>query len=91
MSNKNIILQDNKQICGVYIWVNKINGKSYVGSSVNLSSRFSHYFSLDYLAKKTSKYNSKIYNALLAYAYENFQVERLEVCTRSDLIKKEQF
>ena len=58
---------------------------------MNLSSRFSHYFSLHYLAKKTSKYNSKTYNALLAYAYENFQVETLDVCTRSDLIKKKQF
>ena len=52
LSNKNKILQHNKQICGVFRWVNKINGKCYVGSSVNLSSRFRNYFSLNYLAKK---------------------------------------
>ena len=91
LSNKNKILQDNKQRCGVYKWVNKINGKSYVGSSVNLSSRFYHCFSLNYLAKRTSKYKSKIYNALLAHGYENFQLEILEVSARSDVIKKEQF
>ena len=38
LSNKNKILQNSKQRCGVYRWVNKINGKCYVGSSVNLSS-----------------------------------------------------
>ena len=90
LSNKNKILQDNKQRCGVYKWVNKINSKSYIGSSVNLSSRLSHYFSLNYLAKRTSKYKSKIYNALLAHGHDNFQLEILEVCGRSDLIKKEQ-
>lgn len=91
LSNKNKILQDNKQRCGVYKWVNKINGKSYIGSSVNLSLRLSHYFSLNYLAKKTSKDKSKIYNALLAHGHDNFQLEILEVCGRSDVIKKEQF
>lgn len=91
LKNKNNILQDNKQRCGVYKWVNKINGKSYVGSSVNLSTRFSHYFSLNYLAKRTSIYKSKIYNALLAHGYDNFQLEILEICARSDIIKKEQF
>ncbi len=91
LSNKNKILQNNKQRCGVYRWVNKINGKCYVGSSVNLSSGFRNYFSLNYLAKRTSKYKSKIYNALLAHGYENIQLEILEVCARSDVIKREQF
>lgn len=74
----------------IYILI-YINGKSYVGSSVNLSSRFSHYFSLVYLAKRTSKYKSKIYNVLLAHGYENTQLVILEVCARSDVIKKELF
>ena len=40
LSNKNKILQNNKQRCGVYRWVNKINDKGYVESSVNFSSRW---------------------------------------------------
>lgn len=91
LSNKNKILQDNKQRCGVYRWVNKINGKCYIGSSVRLSSRFRNYFSLNYLTTRTSRYKSKIYNALLAHGHENFQLEILEVCDRSDIIKREQF
>lgn len=29
---KQEILQSSKHKCGVYRWVNKINGKSYIGS-----------------------------------------------------------
>ena len=67
-----------------------MNGKCYVGSSVNLSSRLGNYFSLNYLAK-TSKYKSKIYNALLAHGHENFQLEILEFCARPDVVKREQY
>jgi len=91
LNSKKKILQDNKQKCGIYKWVNKLNGKSYIGSSVNLSSRFSNYFSLNYLLNKTSKYNSIIYNALLTHGHENFCLEILEYCERSNVIKKEQF
>ena len=102
------ILEDNKQKCGIYKWVNKINGKSYVGSSVNLSSRLSSYLSINYLTKRASisnslreftlvntwrnlpQVNSKIYNALLAYGYNNFRLEILEYCDRSNVIKVEQ-
>jgi len=91
LKDKDKILQDNKGKCGIYKWVNKTNGKSYVGSSVNLSTRLSHYFSLNYLVKRTKVYNSKIYNALLAYGHVNFRLEILEYCDRSQVIKLEQF
>jgi group I intron endonuclease len=79
---------------------------SYVGSSANLSSRLSSYLSINYrrrspsllivdetapgLTKRASIYNSKIYNALLAYGYNNFRLEILEYCDRSNVIKVEQ-
>jgi hypothetical protein len=87
---KKQILQDNKQKCGIYKSINKIYGKSYVGSFVNLSSRLSSYLSKNYLTKRASIYNSKIYNALLAYGYYYFRLEILEYCDRSDVIKVEQ-
>jgi len=85
------ILKHNKDKCGIYKWTNKINGQTYIGSSVNLSSRISNYLSRNYLSKRVSIYDSKIYNALLAYNNSNFRLEILEYCDRSVIIEKEQY
>ena len=45
------ILKENKNKSGVYRWINKETGKSYVGSAVNLSKRFSVYYSLNSIVK----------------------------------------
>jgi group I intron endonuclease len=57
----------------------------------NLSSRLSSYLSKNYLTKTASIYNSKIYNALLAYGYNNFRLEILDYCDISNVIKVEQY
>ena len=36
---KELIIKDNRNRSGVYCWVNKENGNSYVGSSQNLEKR----------------------------------------------------
>ena len=51
----------------------------------------SSYLSKNYLTKRASIYNSKIYNALLAYGYNNFRLEILDYCDISDVIKVEQY
>lgn len=56
--------------------------------SVNLSLRLSSYLSINYLTKR-SIYNSKIYNALLAYEYNNFRLD-IKYYNRSNVIKVEQ-
>ena len=75
----------------MYRWINKVNGKSYIGSSVNLNARLSHYLSPNFLAKKILRSKSAIYNALLTYNYENFSLEILEYCDRSIVINREQY
>src|SRR5690554_2763880 len=69
--------------------LNLINGKSYIGSSINLSRRFSQYYSLNYIASPSR--NMAIYKALLKYGYQYFQLEVLEYCDPSNVISREQF
>jgi group I intron endonuclease len=67
-----------------------LNGKSYIGSSVDLGRRFSEYFSEKHLQKESVKNGSIIYKALLKYGYSNFSLEIIEYCDPSDATKREQ-
>lgn len=76
---KSSILTDNKNKAVVYRWVNNINNKAYVGSSVNFSVRLHKYYSVKHL----TKHKTPIHNALLKYGFENFTLEILEYCEES--------
>jgi group I intron endonuclease len=78
---KNQIYKDNKNKTGVYRWVNSINNKSYVGSSVNISQRLLTYFSQKKLKKYLVSYRSNIYKSILKHGYLNFKFEILEYIT----------
>jgi hypothetical protein len=67
-----------KHKTGIYQLVNLINGKSYVGSSVNLNRRLNEYLNPLYLNRNLKKGNSAIINALLKYGYINFGIKILE-------------
>jgi len=83
-TDKADILQDNKGKTGIYMWYNKKSGKSYVGSSIDLSKRFSSYYSLPYLVRRN---NSYIYNALFKDGYSLFSLTILEYIDISNLPK----
>lgn len=80
------ILAENKK-AGVYRWVNKISGKTYIGSSTNLRVRMYTYYSLRSLAES----NRLIDRALLKYGFSNFSLEILEYCDGSEAIAREQY
>lgn len=42
-------LKENKHKSGIYRWINQVNSKSYIGSSVNLEKRFRVYYSINAL------------------------------------------
>jgi len=88
-TNKSIIYEENKDKSGVYRWNNLITGKSYIGSSISLSGRFSIYYSLSALKKK--QWSSAIYSSLLKYGYSKFSLDILEYCEPEVLISREQF
>jgi len=89
--NKFSIISNNKGKSGIYRWNNLITGKSYVGSSVSLSHRFTKYYSLNYLKSSTNNGSSIIYNALLKYGYSNFSLNIIEYCAPSLLTEREQY
>lgn len=88
-SEKAEILNENKGKSGIYLWINNINGKKYVGSAVDLNKRLINYFNLSYLIDRID--TMIIYKALLTYGFENFTLEILEYCEPSELLKKEQY
>jgi len=90
-SNKTNILKENEGKSGVYRFVNDINNKSYIGSSVRLNKRFHVYFSKLTITNELKKANSYIYRAILKYNYDNFRLEILEYCDKKDIIIREQF
>lgn len=82
---KDLILPDNKNKAGIYVWTHRESSKKYIGSSVNLSRRLSYYFS-----KNINKYKtSKIYNALLSYGFSAFSLTILEYTEIVNLPKDE--
>lgn len=70
-TDKESALNDNKGKAGIYLWTNKINGKRYVGSSLDLYRRFMQYYNIQYLIRACEF--SLIYKALLKHGYSNFQ------------------
>lgn len=86
---KELAVKENRGKSGIYRWINKETGKSYVGSSSNLSKRFNQYFNYNHIAD--TKRNMHINRALLKYGYSKFKLEILEYCKISNLIEKEQY
>lgn len=88
---KKNIYDENRRKSGVYIWVNLKNNEFYVGSSSNLSKRFSWYFSFSNLNKLLENSTSVIARALIKYGYSGFRLDILEYCEAEQLIAREQY
>jgi len=73
---------------GIYCWVNKINGKAYVGSSINLGRRLK-----DYLRPASVILKQFIFIAIFKYGIDNFDFIILEDVTSdpSTLLVCEQY
>ena len=87
---KKRIIKENRGKAGIYRWINNINGKSYVGSSINLTIRFNVYFNNNRL-ETGSGYRMAIYQAISKYGLNNFTLEILEYCDKNITIEREQF
>lgn len=85
------IIQENKGKSGIYCFKNQLNGRCYIGSSVNLSRRFSEYYSIQFLERALKSGNSAISLSLIKYGYSAFSLEILEYCEPSEAVLREQY
>jgi len=80
------ILKYIKGKSGIYMWTNKLNGKKYVGSSVDLRRRLSEYYNVNRILNEKSM---PINVALLKYGYTNFSLTILEICDKDSIMSRE--
>lgn len=76
-----------KKICGIYKITNTLNGKVYVGQSINVQERFYEHKRKLRLNQHFNKYLQNAYNKHGEY----FEYELIEECTVADLDKREQY
>jgi len=65
--DKGAAIKPNKGKSGIYRWINKVNIKTYIGSSLDLGRRFMEYYSYSRISNEKRKF--PIHNALLKYGY----------------------
>ncbi len=82
--NRNLIGIENRRRTIIYQWINLINGKMYVGSAINGSTRLLSYWSPSVLNR-----NYYIYNSLKYYTHNNFILAILEDLGPTASISKE--
>lgn len=73
---------------GIYKITNLINGKVYIGQSINIEHRIRGHISASF-NENDSSYNQPIHAAIRKYGPNNFSYEILENCGLSELDQKE--
>ena len=75
-------------ICGIYKITNKVNGKCYIGQSINIKRRWRQHKET-YVNPASENYDYPLYKAIRFYGLENFSFEVLEECQPEKLNEKE--
>lgn len=80
-------IEDNIQ--GIYIIINKLNNKAYIGQSINIKNRWRNHFQR---LKYNHHYNEHLQRAWNKYGEENFEFSILEIIQDSnELTNKEEY
>jgi len=76
------------KICGIYKISNLVNGKIYIGQSVDVYDRIAHHKAELRNNRHSNKYLQYSWNK---YGEENFSFEIIESCKRNELNNREQY
>ena len=75
---------------GIYKFENLVNGKKYIGQSINIERRYKdHIVRAKNNFPSNSEYNSAFHKALRKYGISSFSFEILEECGKAQLNQKE--
>jgi hypothetical protein len=74
VESRSILKKDLFNKSGIYMWYNNVNGKCYIGSSINLYKRISNYYQNAYL-----KRSYPIVYAIKKYGLNSFTLIILEI------------
>jgi len=86
LDDRNLITSLYKDVTGIYLWHNLVNGKQYIGSGYKLSVRLAHYY---YPSRLLS--NRYVTQSILKYGHDNFSVIILEICGKSGTLTKSEY
>ena len=64
---------------GVYCFTNKINGKQYIGQSMNIEKRYSDHKTRPW-TKSCKDKDTAFYKALVKYGFNNFDFSIVDEC-----------
>lgn len=75
---------------GIYKIQNKINGKIYIGQSVNIKKRWTKHRN-SYCDTFDHNYNTHLYRSMRKYGIENFEFSIVELCLQQELNERERY
>lgn len=75
---------------GIYKITNKVNGKIYIGQSINIAERWKAHRSKPF-NPNSAQYDTPLYRAVRKYGLDKFVFEVIEECTPKDLNIREQY
>ena len=70
-----------EKICGIYKFTNKINGKVYIGKSIDCETRIKAHFAS---ARRNDCHTSVLEKSIIKYGAENFNTEIICTCCNKD-------
>lgn len=79
------------RICGIYKIENKINGKVYIGQSVDIWKRISAHKSHAFDKNNIHAYSLYLYTAMRKYGLDGFTYSLIEQCPKEMLNEREQY